>query len=361
MSEAGHGVKVARWPLAAVQGCGRQGERQRFKRIGPHSAREAALGAAGLGLRDGLWTCRPASTAADEAEVRDWAVDRQFLEVDAAGLKDSLWSTVRQGLVHHAEDIMVLEARAAVKGMERLACGASGSRTRQLFLLDSMSLVLCLCRGRSRSFSALVQLRRFFSYALARDILPSFRWIPSELNSSDAPSRSVANKGSDLATHLVEPLRFREAGPIPSPLSARDGPEALPAASAQREVAAGGPDASPDAHGAEGAGGGCGRGARPPGPEKPGDVAGRLGVRGSPVGAPREESRRQATHHEDEATSEESTTEGVDAGGWNASAAREQRRSRRRLTRHLAEAAGAAAVGQNFLERRSISAATLAT
>lgn len=82
------------------------------------------------------------------------------------------------------------------------------------------------------------------------------------------------------------------------------------------------------------------------------------------AGAPREaapERRRQATHHGDEATSEESTTEGVDAGGWNASAAREQRRARRRLTRHLAEAAAAAAVGQNFLERRSVSAATLAT
>lgn len=159
-SVAGYGVKVARWPLAAVQGCGRQGEHQRFKRIGPQSAREAALGAAGLGLRDGLWACRPASTAADEAEVRDWAVDRQFPGVDAAGLKESLWSTVRQGFFRHAEDILVLEARAAVKGMERLACGAYGSRMRQLFFLDNMSLVLCLCRGRSRSFSVVLQLRR---------------------------------------------------------------------------------------------------------------------------------------------------------------------------------------------------------
>ena len=39
-SEAGWGVKVAQWPLEEVRRCGRVGERQRFQRVGAHSARE---------------------------------------------------------------------------------------------------------------------------------------------------------------------------------------------------------------------------------------------------------------------------------------------------------------------------------
>ena len=78
-----------------------------------------------------------------------------------------------------------------------------------LFLLDNMSLVLCLARGRSRNFKVLVVLRRIYAYCLSRGIMPYFRWIVSELNSSDEPSRVLGDKASELATEAIEHLRFR--------------------------------------------------------------------------------------------------------------------------------------------------------
>ncbi len=92
------------------------------------------------------------------------------------------------------------------------ACGAYGTCVRQVFLLDKMSLARCLSGGRSRSFGVLAQARQMYAYFLAPGIIPHLRWILSELNSSDEPSRIAAKKGSELATHAIEHLRFaREA------------------------------------------------------------------------------------------------------------------------------------------------------
>jgi len=128
--------------------------------------------------------------------------------VPAAGLRESLWRTVRCGRWHHSENILVLEARACEKAIQRLACGVFGLNIRQLVLLDNMSLVLSLSRGRSRSFGLLVVMRRIYSYCLARGIRLYVRWIPSELNSSDEPSRATAEKQSSLATRELEHLSF---------------------------------------------------------------------------------------------------------------------------------------------------------
>ena len=112
-SLTGWGVKTARWPLSAVQECGRLNERQRFRSVGGHGAREAALGAAGLRKEDGVWTCRRGLDGDDPDE--QWVAHPNFTEVDAAGLRESLWHTVRMGRWLRPEDIMVLEVRACEK------------------------------------------------------------------------------------------------------------------------------------------------------------------------------------------------------------------------------------------------------
>ena len=58
---------------------------------------------------------------------------------------------------------------------------------RQLMLGDNMSLTLAFGRWRSSSFRVLVILRRIAAYTLAREVALFARWIPSELDSSDAP------------------------------------------------------------------------------------------------------------------------------------------------------------------------------
>ena len=90
----------------------------------------------------GGWTRQKHSI--DEEAMADWAVDPNFAEVQATELRDSLWRTVRQGSWQYKQHIMILEARAALKGVERLVCGVHGKDIQQLFLLGNMSLVLCL-------------------------------------------------------------------------------------------------------------------------------------------------------------------------------------------------------------------------
>ncbi len=62
-SEAGWGVKAAWWPLGEVECCGRVGERQRLRRVGPHSARSPRWERPGCG-----WTA--ASGFASAARTR---------------------------------------------------------------------------------------------------------------------------------------------------------------------------------------------------------------------------------------------------------------------------------------------------
>ncbi len=76
VSEAGWGMKAAWWPLGEVQRCGRVGERQRFRRVGPHSARQSAMGAAGLRLGGGEWTCQ--CGASEDTVTANWVVIRGF-------------------------------------------------------------------------------------------------------------------------------------------------------------------------------------------------------------------------------------------------------------------------------------------
>ena len=52
-----------------------------------------------------------------------------------------------------------------------------------------MALVLTQCRWRSRLFALIVILRSTAVYTLARDMVIVSRWIMSEMNTSDAPSR----------------------------------------------------------------------------------------------------------------------------------------------------------------------------
>eukprot|EP00974_Lingulodinium_polyedra_P100371 9722201-Lingulodinium_polyedra.AAC.1 len=75
--------------------------------------------------------------------------------------------------------------------MQRIANSRRGFCVRQLFLLDNMSLALAFERSRTSRFGLLAIMRRFNAYALAKNTRCYYRWIPSELNSSDAPSREL--------------------------------------------------------------------------------------------------------------------------------------------------------------------------
>ncbi|CAK0892102.1 unnamed protein product, partial [Prorocentrum cordatum] len=101
------------------------------------------------------------------------------------------------------ERIPELEARALVLGLEsQIAEGIANSR--DLFLVDNAAIVLSFARGRCNIYVVLQQIRRFRALCLIHNIRPYFRWIMSEFNPADAPSRDGGEPGSQRSRCQVE-------------------------------------------------------------------------------------------------------------------------------------------------------------
>ena len=201
----GYGVCQAWWPKAKVAECGRQTERSRFRRVSAHSARESALQAAGLSV-DERGRCTDPHGDACRASLAQagWDTDDGFKEVPHAGLVRRLWHATIHGKWQFKEDILVLEARAVMKGIRRALLTRYGHDVRQLALCDNLAVVLTFERCRSRNYQVLKVLRQFAAFCFARNVRVAIRWIPSELNISDEGSRLAEGaKDSKLLIDLL--------------------------------------------------------------------------------------------------------------------------------------------------------------
>ncbi|CAK0833049.1 unnamed protein product, partial [Prorocentrum cordatum] len=116
----GYGLARAFWPQELVESVGRVPERARFRRRCAHSAREAALCAAGFSMSEsGKWELK--GLPEDEEELGQWDVVRDFPEVPAQGLRSGLWGPCFARAWQHPEGILTLEARALVSSIHRIA------------------------------------------------------------------------------------------------------------------------------------------------------------------------------------------------------------------------------------------------
>ena len=207
-SEEGFGVCSSIWSPETVGEVGRVHERERFRRSGSHNARESALTSAGFVKNEATGKWR-AGLVEDEDYLASsgWALNDSFPEVPKDCLDSGSWTTVRQGAWKRHEHIVHLEARALVKSFEHVVHDCGLSDCRQLFLVDSMSAALAFDRCRSKNFRMLRQIRKFCSFSLARNIAFSVRWLPSELNPADAPSRATASQRVNPDIFSPAPLR----------------------------------------------------------------------------------------------------------------------------------------------------------
>ena len=108
-------------------------------------------------------------------------VDPRILELDWKKVNSSPWK--------RPEAIPVLEGRALVWTVQHLARSQVNHGKRHLILSDSMTAILALSKGRGSSRSMNRVCRQVASIVLACDFQLSYRWIPSELNAADDPSR----------------------------------------------------------------------------------------------------------------------------------------------------------------------------
>ena len=200
----GYGISTSFWKPSDVAACGRRLERSRFKKAASTAARDHALTSAGF-VKDDLtesWR-RQEITSEELLEASGWEISDDFVEIPGRLLAKPLWEPKLWGRWGYEAGILELEGRALVKSLRRIALSPYGTDIRQLLLVDNMSVALAFDRFRSRNYRLLKQIRKFSSYLLSRNIATTVRWIPSELNSSDEPSRFFSQEESKLLTHLI--------------------------------------------------------------------------------------------------------------------------------------------------------------
>ena len=207
----GYGVPTSFWNSQDVADCGRRLERARFRKAASTKAREHALSSAGF-VRDELTEGWRRKEIEDEEllDASGWEVVDDFVEVPSKFLAKPLWEPKLWGRWNFRAGILELEGRALVKSLRRVALSVFGSDIRQLLLVDNLAVALSFDRFRSRSYPLLKQIRRFASYLLARNITATVRWIPSELNNSDEPSRIFSQESSKLLTDQIPHVRSKE-------------------------------------------------------------------------------------------------------------------------------------------------------
>ena len=84
-----------------------------------------------------------------------------------------------------------LEAYAALLAVRRLVRRPRLHSHRMLFLMDAISVLSALQKGRSSAPSLRICVRRISALVLAANLRIRYGYIPSEWNPADAPSRGL--------------------------------------------------------------------------------------------------------------------------------------------------------------------------
>ena len=120
-----------------------------------------------------------------------------FPEVPQEVTDPGCWQTKLMGKWSSTSDhITVKEGRALVLAVKRLCRSSSTRGHRHLIFLDSFSLCMAVCKGRASSFKLLRVMQQLSALSLAGGFTVRVRWVPSERNVADAPSRGQIRPGA---------------------------------------------------------------------------------------------------------------------------------------------------------------------
>ncbi|CAK0813159.1 unnamed protein product, partial [Prorocentrum cordatum] len=219
----GFGVTEKAWPPAEVGRVGRASERGRYRGALRTSRRPRCL-VEGEEAEPSLSDIVDASSE----QLRALGLRSAFEEVPSALARGGDWGVVAARRWRRKDKILALEAEAALWQVRRLARSRLSAQKRHLVLSDSMAWVLTSCKGRSSSWYLLRRCREFCAMSLALGARVSFRWIPSEWNSADEPSRrGYAGQRALLGFASSSRLDVPSGGPLRG-LSPRGSPGPSP-------------------------------------------------------------------------------------------------------------------------------------
>ena len=180
---------------------GRWMERWRFKRLPPSEwkPRQRSEGWDVLG---------DPRTVVGDAFIGDPLQDEYVANVGFPEIPDHFmqpldWSTAKLGKWNFtSEHITLKEGRALLLAVRRLSRNSRCRGKRHLFLVDSMALCFAAAKGRAHSFDLLRILQRVSALSLACNFSLRTRWVRSEVNVADGPSRGFYNPGPSPSSEL---------------------------------------------------------------------------------------------------------------------------------------------------------------
>ncbi|CAK0877769.1 unnamed protein product [Prorocentrum cordatum] len=226
-SEEGRGVCQKEADLGAIRGAGRYGERWRFRRGTTSRPRDCLFEQRDPPSADTA-KVEPIADSVESPEVEHVVSPEEAVEDPEDNLwnvpevEDTLyggrWQVVSSGGWARSEKIIVLEGRALVHSLRHALRDSKSFGKRILFLCDNMGLVCAMEKGRSSAGGVLRVARQWGAWCLAGAVQASVRWIPSERNVADAPSRRhiplgvwIDNGAADSAEG-IEQWAIRDAG-----------------------------------------------------------------------------------------------------------------------------------------------------
>ena len=129
-----------------------------------------------------------------------YKVNGEFPEVPDYFTEPERWTTQLMGKWKDTSShITAKEGHALVLALRHLCRSSSSRGKRHLILVDSFSLSLAICKGKASSFELLRTTQKVAALCLAGGFSIRTRWVASERNVADGPSRGQIKPGAYVA------------------------------------------------------------------------------------------------------------------------------------------------------------------
>ena len=160
-------------------------ENWRYKSSIPTKPRDSAFSA--LDPFSDPETVKPLNPV--EKKPDPFELDVNFEEIQEDILDSSEWHECFAVHMQYPEHITLLEMRGIVAALRHKLRSVSEFGRAHLHFSDNMAATLLCSKGRSGNYGMLSAARRLACLLLASDSLLAVRWVPSERNVADLPSR----------------------------------------------------------------------------------------------------------------------------------------------------------------------------
>ena len=203
-SPEGYGICSRELPDIEVRELGSWQDRWRFKHLDPAEWRPRQRFSGLDPLRD-MCTARsfPVSTTVEDL----YSYNNHFPEVPEKVMNPEEWNTVLMGRWRDKTDHITAKEGHSLVLVARRLCRASRNRNkRHLVLVDSFALSMTMCKGRASNFGMLRTAQKVAALSLAGGFTLRTRWVPSEVNVADGPSRGQIKPGPLLVSKLQTSL-----------------------------------------------------------------------------------------------------------------------------------------------------------